>query len=249
MRCFLGDSAIFMSMPYHLFTYIFMLLAVSPAIAQQLTRVKTDFSVKTKVKGTEQARLVMGTCYYELGSQQIVYEVKFPVKEVWIFKDSVQLIVRNDTLVSTKPAQMRIELSTLHLALTQQLANYGLKNSPFEIESVQKDKNLVITTWKPPSSIGPKIGKVATSTEDKKLAGVVFYHPKGHIVRKQFFKAYTLVQGFPFPGEVIDIVNDGAKETYQQTTYTNIKINEASARNMYTYSPLYVPVGKGTTKR
>lgn len=238
-----------MSMPYRLLTYILMLLAVSPAMSQQLTRVKTDFSVKTKVKGTEQARLVMGTCYYELGSQQIVYEVKFPVKEIWIFKDSVQLIVRNDTLVSTKPAQMRIELSTLHLALTQQLAHYGLKNSPFSIESVQKDKNMVITTWKPPSTMGAKIGKVATSTEDKKLTGVVFYHPKGQIVRKQLFKSYVQVQGYPFPGEVIDIVYNGAKETLQQTTYSNVKINETSARNLYTYSPLYVPVRKGTTKR
>ena len=166
-RCFLGDSAIFMLMPYPFFLSILLLLTVLQSEAQQVNRVQTDFSVKYKVKSSEQARLVMGTCYYELGSQQIVYEVKFPVKEVWIFKDSVQLIVRNDTLISTKPAQMRVELSTLHLALTQQLANYGLKNSPFEIESVQKDKNKVITAWKPPRTMGSKIGKVATSVEDK----------------------------------------------------------------------------------
>ena len=230
-------------------TCILLLASILSVNAQQIRRVKTDFSVKSKVKGNEQARLVMGTCYYELGSRQIVYEVKFPVKEIWIFKDSMQLIVRNDTLVSTKPAQMRIELSTLHLALTQQLANYGLKNSPFSIESVHKEKNMVITTWKPPSTMGPKIGKVATSTEDKKLVGVVFYHPKGQIMRKQIFKSYLQIQGYPFPSEVIDIVYDGPKETLQQTTYTNIKINEASARNMYTYSPLYVPTRKGTTKR
>lgn len=230
-------------------TCLLLFTSILSLNAQQISRVKTDFSVKSKVKGNNQARLVMGTCYYELGSKQLVYEVKFPVREIWIFKDSVQLIVRNDSLLRTQPASMRIELSTLHLALTQQLVNYGLKNSPFSIESVHKEKNMVITTWKPPSTLGPKIGKVATSTEDKKLVGVVFYHPKGHIMRKQIFKSYLQIQGYPFPGEVIDIVYDGPKETLQQTTYTNIKINEASARNLYNYSPVYIPARKGTTKR
>lgn len=249
MRCFFGDSAIFMPMPYLLVIICSCFLLASQAAAQQLNRIQSDFSVKSKVKGSEGARLVMGTCYYELGSHQIVYEIKFPTREIWIFKDSIQLVVRNDSLIATKPAQMRVELSTLHLGLTQQLAHYGLKNSPFEVESVHKDKNLTITTWKPPSTMGSKLGKVATSAEDKKLQGVVFYHPKGHILRKQFFKSYILVQGYPFPTEVVDIAYEGAKESLQQTTYSNIKINETPSRNLYTYSPLYVPARPSTTKR
>lgn len=236
-------------MPKYLALWFICCFGTPVSWAQQISRIQSDFSVKSKVKGTDDARLVMGTCYYELGSKQIVYEIKFPVQEIWIFKDSIQLVVRNDSLIATKPAQMKIELSTLHLGLTQHLAHYGLKNSPFTIESVYKDKNLTITTWKPPSQMGSKIGKVATSAEDKKLFGVVFYHPRGRIMRKQLFKNYTQVQGYPFPTEVIDIAYEGSKESLQQTTYSNIKINETPKRNLYTYSPLHVPARKSTARR
>jgi hypothetical protein len=236
-----------MPMPY-LLALLFVLHLSVAVKAQQLMRIKSDFSVKTKIKGEPEARLVMGTCYYELGSGQMVYEVRFPEREIWVFRDSVQWIVRNDSLIRIQPSQLRAELSVLHLSLMQQLSHYGLKNSAFTVEDVKTDGKQIITTWKPPGAAAKKIGKVATSNQDKKLVGVIFYHPKGHILRKQFFKNYLQVQGIPFPTEVIDIVYEDKREVWQQTTYTKVVINEAQPGKLYTYAPLYVPASAGTNR-
>jgi hypothetical protein len=211
---------------------------------QQLSRISCDFSVKTKIKGKSNARLVMGTCYYDIRVGRMVYDIKFPEKERWIFIDSVQWIIRNDTVVSVEASSLRPELSVLHLSLTQDLSHYGLKNSMLKPVTVEQAQGAVITTWEPPPAAKKKIGKVATSVKNKQLQGVLFYHPSGKLLRKQLFAKYKNVSGLYFPTEVIDIVIEEQQEIWQQTNYSNIIINGTQNDALYSYLPRNFPASK-----
>jgi hypothetical protein len=232
-----------------LFTTFLVIALFYTAHGQQTTRLRCDFSVKTKVKDQPAARLVMGTCYYDMSVGRLIYEIKFPEKEKWIFIDSIQWVVRNDSVIEVLPASIRPELSVIHLSMKQELSHYGLKNSSFTATEVKQDKGLVITTWTPPAATAKRIGKVATSTRDKQLKGVIFYHPKGHMLRKQLFNDYLNTQGLLFPKEVIDIVYEDEKEIWQQTTYSNVVINEIKNNHIYNYMPRFIPASKGAAKK
>lgn len=232
-----------------LFASILLLGISTHTSAQQTSRLRCDFSVKTKVKDQPASRLVMGTCYYDIRIGRLIYEIRFPEKEKWIFMDSIQWVVRNDSVIEVLPASIRPELSVIHLSMKQELSHYGLKNSSFTATEVKQDKGLVITTWTPPAATAKRVGKVATSTKDKQLKGVIFYHPKGHILRKQLFNNYTNTQGLLFPKEIVDIVFEEDKEIWQQTTYTNVVINEIKNNHIYNYMPRVIPSSKGTVKK
>lgn len=238
-------AALFFRPMRRIIPLILLILSISiPLKAQQQSRIRCDFSVKTKIKGKAEARLVMGTCYYDLRTGRILYELSFPQKERWIFVDSVQWIVRNDSVIAVEPSNLRPELSVLHLSLTQELSHYGLKNSIMKPTEVVQDKGMVITTWLPPSAAQKRLGKVATSTKNKQLQGVLFYHPSGRLMRKQLFGKYQNIQGTPFPTEVIDIVWEGDREIWQQTNYSKIIINDPKNDDLYQYMPRYLPSGK-----
>jgi hypothetical protein len=232
-----------------LFAPLFLLVISFTASAQQTSRLRCDFSVKTKVKDQPASRLVMGTCYYDIRVGRLIYEIRFPEKEKWIFMDSIQWVVRNDSVIEVLPASIRPELSVIHLSMKQELSHYGLKNSSFTATEVRQDKGLVITTWTPPAATAKRIGNVATSTRDKQLRGVIFYHPKGNPLRKQLFNDYLNVQGLLFPREIIDIVYEDQKEIWQQTTYTNVVINEIKNNHIYNYMPRVLPANKGAVKK
>ncbi len=232
-----------------LLTSLLLLCISTLTFAQQTSRLRCDFSVKTKVKDQPASRLVIGTCYYDIRVGRLIYEIRFPEKERWIFMDSIQWVVHNDSVVEVLPASIRPELSVIHLSMKQELSHYGLKNSSFTPTEVKQDKGLVITTWTPPAATAKRVGKVATSTKDKQLKGVIFYHPKGHILRKQLFNDYINTQGLLFPKEIVDIVFEEDKEIWQQTTYTNVVINEIKNNHIYNYMPRVMPSNKGTVKK
>jgi len=229
-------------------TLLFALLGTA-SFSQQISRISSDFSVKTKVKDKASSKLVLGTCYYDIHVGRLIYDIRFPEKERWIFMDSTQWIVRNDSVIEVLPASIRPELSVMHLSLKQELSHYGLKNSSFTISDVKQDNGLVITTWAPPVMAAKRVGAVATSTKNKQLQGVLFYHPKGQLIRKQLYRNYIILQGLPFPTEVIDIVYEENQEILQRTTYSNVILNDIKNNAIYTYLPRFMPAGKKPAKK
>lgn len=230
---------------FNVYTFLFALLIVMGMTqlshAQHQYRIKTDFSIKTKVKGKPEGQLIIGTCYYDLNQGRLVYDISFPEKEIWVIEDTTHWVVRNDSVVNRKPTQIKPSLSVLHLSLKQELAHYGLKNSIYKVSTVKNEGELVITTWQPPLQYRKRMGQIAISNKNKQLHGVLFYHPKGNVLRKQFFKNYVVINGLPFPSEVIDIIYDADKEILQQTTYSNPTINERENNYFYNFSPSLLP--------
>jgi len=215
---------------------IFFILFFIPQIifAQDFFRIKADFSIKTKLPDGKQY-LTMGTVYYDKTVRTTVYQIRFPEKEIWVNKDTNMYKIIDNKIISRQSVPAVIEFSIFHLTLNGNLADYGLKKTSFTIEKTEKDKGMVITTWKPPANFAKRLGKIMVSNQDKKLQGIIFFNPAGTIISKQFFKKYFNSNGLEFPSEIVQINYTNGKEGYELTTYSKILVNDLNEENIYNY--------------
>jgi len=212
--------------------YILIIVLPKHGFGQSFFRVKADFSIKSKsADGT--GSLTMGTAYYDINTGKIIFKNHFPEKETWILTDTLIIKITNDKVTEKKTTPALTKMSIFHLFLCGDLPNYGLKNSLYSLDNVEKDQGLVISTWKPPEAFSEVIGKILISNKEKKLHGMIFYNAKDTIISKQFFKKYQSIQGLEFPTEVVQILYLNNKESYQVTTYKNIVVNDTNENNMY----------------
>lgn len=203
--------------------------------AQFANAIKGDITIKsTGTTGVKE--LVKGKFYYTLSSELLVYSLTFPNHQVFVGSDTTIRIYKNGKLVNTQKTPNLGVSSVYHLALAQELKNFGLLKSGFTIEKVQKDGKKVITTWKPPSGLEKKLGQIIMLTEDKRLSGLVFKDLNGKIIKKQFFKKYVFLDGVTFPLEVLEITfSADNKPIYRQTEYKNVKVNDIVPGDLYRY--------------
>ncbi|MBM3410580.1 MAG: hypothetical protein FJY18_02985 [Bacteroidetes bacterium] len=223
----------------------------SPILGQQAYRIKAECTVKSKTVGSHEAGLIMGTVYYDVRIGRLIFDVKFPEKETWVFVDSVQWTIRNDTLISIKPSSLKPKLSVLHLSLNQQLGGFGLEQSGYTMTSVKTEQGLVISNWSPPAAARKKMGTIALASQERQLKSVIFYHPNGKILRKQFFRKYQKISNVSLPTEVIDEIYNQDKKLFQSTEYKNTVINDQAPDFHYRRDPQYrnLPSGSASPKR
>ena len=214
-------------------SFIFSILFASSVIAQQSFRIKCDFSIKQK-NADKTTSLTIGTAYYDKLAKKLVYKISFPEKETWVFKDTTFYVFKNDKFVTKKKSILLPEFSIFHLALNNKLADYGLKDSPFKIDKIEKEKNMVITTYKPTGKVAASMGNILLSIIDKKLNGVIFYNTKNEISTKIFYKDYKLFSALTFPTVVTQFTYLKG-ENLQQTTYKNVVVDQLSDDNIYNY--------------
>ena len=203
--------------------------------AQTNHRIEGTFSTKQKVRGEEESSLISGRFYYDINQGNLLYKLTFPEPQIWLFKDTTLYIVENKKISKKLPSPVPKQFNFFQLLLSGDLNYYGLKDSPYKIDDVKKDGDLVITVWTPPKEVKSKMGNVAISTKDKKLYGVIFYKPDGSILRKQLFSKYEFIKGVNIPTRVIDIFYKDDKEIIQESNYTKILINESSNLHYYRY--------------
>lgn len=199
--------------------------------AQGIYRIKGEFSIKSKENNYSQ--LVIGTFYYDLNSQQIIYRNSFPEKEVWITSDTTLYHIVNDEILSTQIIPDFSKFSIYHLALTRNLKNFGIDENSFKLDKVEQDGDLVISTFLPQKEFKAFSGKVMISTKDGKLFGIVFFDPEDIIVKKQFFEDYITERGLPFPGKITEIFYKKGGEEYKVTNYKNIIYNANEPMDLY----------------
>ena len=56
-----------------------------------------------------------------------------------------------------------------------------------------------------------------------------------YILTKLFFKDYSNIDGFVFPGRVVQVQYEGEKHWYKETAFNNIRIDEVDNDSMYDY--------------
>ena len=199
-------------------------------------RLRADFSVKEKSTDGKSS-LTMGQVFYDKLKKKIVYNIRFPEKELWLFKDTLMYKIL-DGKVEKKPLLPGyVDFSIFNLALNNNLKDYGLKKSMFTLKGVIKEDDMVISTWVPKKEYEKLLGEIKISVMDNRLHGVVFYDPKKVMIGKQLFSNYITINGFEFPTEIIHFSYLGnGKEIHQLTTYKNIKVNDWNEESFYNYA-------------
>ena len=177
----------------------------------------------------------MGTAYYDKSTKRLTYKISFPEKEVWVFKDTTMYVFKNGKFFTKKKSIMIPEFSIFHLALSNNLADYGLKNTAFKVDKIEKDKGMVITSYKPSGKMSLGIGKIMLSSVDKKLNGVIFYAPNNELTSKIFYKDYINSKGLAFPTTVTQFTYVKG-ENISRTTYKNVLVDQMGDEEMYNYN-------------
>lgn len=198
-------------------------------------RLKADFSLKETIANGKY-HLFMGTVYYNVNKSQLLYDLKFPMEQKWFVTDDATYMIAGDTLMEKKEIPGFVEQSLFHLALQGDLRNFGLSETFLKMTSVEKDKDMVISTWEPNEENEIFQGKIMTSVQDNKLFGVVYLGADGEVMSKQFYEDYENFDGVLFPGKVVYILNLKGEEHYRIMSFRDIKFNESGNEDLYNYT-------------
>ena len=217
----------------YLFLFLFP-LSVIQVEPQLFFRIKTDFMIKAKSPTGEQ-QLTVGKLYYDKNIKQIVYDVSFPEKEIWVQRDTVLYKIVNSKIIGKQRIPAGIEFSIYNLVLNGTLNDYGLKKTKFTLRKVEKSDNNVISTWEPPQELKKYFGDILLSNVDQKLNGIVFKNTAGEVVSRQFFRNYIKVNGLSFPQEIYRENYINGQKDIELTTFTNIVVNDLSGENIYDF--------------
>ena len=202
--------------------------------AQIFFRIKADFIIKTKSLSGQQ-QLTVGKIFYDKNVRQIVYEISFPEKEIWVQRDTIIYKIVDSKLISKQLIPIMVEFSIFHLVLNGNLIDYGLTKTKFKIKKVEKLEGNVISTWEPPAELKKLFGDILLSNVNQQLNGIVFENYEGEVISRQFFQNYIEVNGLSFPQEIIKEDNFNGQKVYELTTFSNILINDLSGENQYDY--------------
>jgi hypothetical protein len=218
------------------------------SVGQQFYRVKADFSIKEK-NPEGSFNLTVGKVYYDKNLRKLIYDVTFPEPETWVIYDTLVYKIKNQLIESKTKTASLVEHSIFHLALSGNLNDFGMKETPYELKSVEKADSLIIATYQPDSRLNKLLGKVVLSKKRRKIFGIAFYKPSGELAGKQIFEQYSNYKGCDFPGEIIQFNYTPQGEKIQITTFRNVIINQPDESHLYDYNLFIIPANYGPGKR
>ncbi|MGB3617639.1 MAG: hypothetical protein WBA12_05925 [Catalinimonas sp.] len=203
------------------------------ALGQNHYRMRADFTIKEK-NADSTSSLVMGTVYYDKFEKRIVYQVNFPQAETWVHADTSVYRLVDGQVQDRQSLPNIIEFTMFHLALNQNLTDFGMKNSVFKIGEVRRVGDQVLTTWSPPAKLAKQFGEVVVAQNNKQLAGLAVYNPDGELLSRQVVKKHLRAGNFSFPGQIVQVTDleDGRKQ-YRITTFRNLVVNEEAHDDVY----------------
>lgn len=217
------------------FLIVFITVLPNSLIGQHYFRMKADFSIKEKFSDGKMA-LTMGTVYYDRTHKKLVYDVRFPEKEQWVILDTVFYKIKDNKVVLKQFIPMLPSATIFESALANNLDNFGLENSFYKLQNVEKDADLVISTWLPDKRLANIMGKIIISRKDNQLYGIAFYTVENELLKKQLFKGYLRSSGIAFPAEITDIMYKLAGKETKLTTFKNLVVNEMKNDAIYNYA-------------
>lgn len=179
--------------------------------------------------------LTLGKVYYDKTHKKIIYNLVFPENQTWVIADTSFYCVVNNKVKERQTIPPIATFSVFNICLNGELPDYGLKNSSYKPSSVEKEDDMIITTYTPPAKLNKQSGKILLSQKDRKLYGIVILNTEGELLSKQIFRNYVNANGLFFPLEIIQFSYKDGEESYQVSTYKNVIVNETSDDTIYNY--------------
>ncbi|MBW6500518.1 MAG: hypothetical protein K0B05_03910 [Bacteroidales bacterium] len=217
------------------FTSLILLLVINcTSLSQEYFRIRADFTVKiSNSDGTKS--LTRGTLYYDKNIKDLIYDMTFPRVEKWISRDTSLYKFRNDSLIQRTTIPSINEFTVFHLALNAGLNDFGLKNSVYAIQKVEKKGDLVLSYWQIPKQASVLIDHVVIAKKSNRLESVIMVDNTQRILSRQFFRNYIRIGAFEFPQQIVQILDNRitGREDYQETEFRNITVNDLSDNKMY----------------
>lgn len=203
-------------------------------LGQHFFRISADFSIK-EIRPDSSVNLTMGKVYYDKNIKKIIYKVSFPKTETWVIHDTSVYMIQNGKIKERIKSASIAEFSIFHLALSGDLHEFGLKNSPYKLTSVTKEDSLVIAVWKPDPRIAKVFGKIVLSKLKRRIYGIAFYRANGKLAGKQIFRKFQNIKGCDFPSEILQFQSTPKGDSKQITSFKNIKIDQANDPKLFDY--------------
>jgi len=218
---------------------IFLYLISVELFSQEFFRIEAEYSIKEN-SSADSPMLNMGKGYFDINNRTLLFDTKFPEKEIVLMNDSLMLKIKNDEVVEVIHSQNFIDFTIFSLILNGKLPYFGLKNTRYALTNIEKDQGMVITTWEPPDEVKELKGKMLLSQIDKQLYGLISFDGNNKMISKQFFEEYITLDGINVPTRVTQFFYKGMEEKIKLTTYKNIKINNLENEEYYNYKlPAY----------
>lgn len=213
--------------------FLFLVLFQTAVFSQDYFRIKADFTVKiSNSDGTR--NLTRGVVYYDKNIRELIYDISFPEKETWVSRDTSLLKIRDGKVYEKMSIPSINEFTIFHLALNSMLNDFGLKNSPFKIQKVEKKGDLTLSYWNIPEQASTLMDFVVVARNGNRLESVVIMADEQKVLSKQFFRNYTKVKAFEFPTQIVQILYDSQnRENYQLTEFKNLVVNETGNNESY----------------
>lgn len=220
-------------MPKFILLFFFCWLSLH-ANAQLAYRLKADILTKTRLVDST-FQISKGKIFYDMNTKKIVYDFSFPRKEKVVLFDTIMYQYENEKLQTTSTNYLLPEQSIFHFMLTGNLDNFGLYESNFNATNVEKQKDLVVTTWSPPEQLKPLLSKIEIATKKKQIYGITMFNSDEQIINRQILKNYQLINGLNIPTEILLATYLTQGTIYQIITLSNVVINEKGNDQIYNY--------------
>lgn len=213
--------------------FLFLLLFQQTVFSQDYFRIRADFTVKiSNSDGTR--NLTRGVVFYDKNIRELIYDISFPEKETWVSRDTSLLKIRDGKVYEKMSIPSINEFTIFHLALNSMLNDFGLKNSPFKIQKVEKKGDLTLSYWNIPEQASTLMDFVVVARKGNRLESVIIMADEHKVLSKQFFRNYTKVKAFEFPSQIVQILYDTQnRENYQSTEFKNLVVNESGNNESY----------------
>lgn len=208
------------------------------AKSQENFRFQCDFSIKTK-NFDSTLQLTVGSVFCDNRTGNTVYRIQFPAQETWLQTDSFFYKISSNGKSEKLSLPINLEQNIFMLILKNQLNTFGLETLGYELKSVKTEDSLTVLEWFPKKGESTTSPKILISRKKNLLFGIAFFSENGEIPLKLFFNKYITVNGLSVPTEIFKILSSENKESYEKTTFENIKINNFESDNFYNSS---VPV-------
>ena len=232
----LSTKSFYISIKPDKFYWLILLLLITgfSVSAQHFYRLSADFTIKKK-NFDSTFQLVKGTIYYDDVVGKLTFRHTFPEKETYIMIDTNTYHFADGKYLGRSFSMMQPRTSFIALLLKGGASNYGFETSNYVLDKVEEENGLTMATWLPPPTARNVLGKVVVANKDDLLFGVVYHNVEGEILSKQFFEDYTHIDGVDFPTRVTQIFYKDGKESFQVTTYKNIKVDEKGNDALYDF--------------